>query len=80
MVIRLVSKRKLHCNTENRMNLLFSFRNYIVFFCRSVSNWKDVSTSSSNSAKNQFVLTIKNAIEPTKSKPMTYSCSNDTVN
>ena len=44
-----------------------------------VPNWKDVSTNSINHGKNQFSLTVKNSIETNHSKPMTYSCLNNTV-
>ena len=44
-----------------------------------VSNWKDVSSTSISLRKNQYSLTIKNSLESNTTKPMTYSCSNDTV-
>jgi hypothetical protein len=44
-----------------------------------VSNWKDVSSNNINLGKNLFSLTIKNSIEINHTKPMTYSCLNNTV-
>lgn len=45
----------------------------------SVSNWKDASSTHLSLRKNQYSLTIKNSLEPNATKPMTCSCSNDTV-
>jgi hypothetical protein len=45
----------------------------------SVPSWKDALSNSANMGKNQLSLTIKNNIDLTNTKPMTYSCLNTTV-
>lgn len=45
----------------------------------SVSNWRDASSTNLSIRKNQYSLTIKNSLESNTTKPMTMSCSNDTV-
>jgi hypothetical protein len=55
----------------------FSIIYLIGFF--SVPSWKDASSNNTHMRKNQLSLTVKNNIDSTNTKSMTYSCLNTTV-
>ncbi|CAF4863359.1 unnamed protein product, partial [Rotaria sp. Silwood1] len=44
----------------------------------SVPSWKDASSNNTNMGKTHLSLTVKNNIDSTNTKPMTYSCLNTT--